>query len=106
MSDPKNIEKLLSDMQERELPKGYDDRFYAKMEREENPMAWIKNIFTFSIPTNLGMAAALGAALLVSLKFLKVTEPANNDDLAVNDEIDLLDDLDVLENWDDQEDNV
>ena len=104
MSDLKNIEKLLSDMQEKELPNGYDERFYAKMDRDENPMAWFKSIFSFSMPTNLGMAAALGAALFISLKFLKVTDADNSEDLAVNDEIDLLEDLDVLENWDDQED--
>ncbi len=106
MSDFKNIEKLLSDIPEKELPKGYDERFYAKMQHEENPVAWLKNIFSFSMPTNLGMVAGLAAVLFVALRISTKTNDQEDEAIAINDEIDLLDDLDVLENWDDKEENV
>lgn len=109
MSDQKNIEKLLTEIPEMELPRGYDERFYAKVEREEQSSIayFFKNFTLASLPTNFSMAAALGSVLLITFSILKsrnTNDPIN--EFAVNDEIDMLDDLEILEQWDDKEENV
>jgi hypothetical protein len=106
VTDKKNIEQLLAEMNDIELPKGYDERFYAKMEREENAFAWLKNIFSLESP-ELRWGLGLASLLVVSLSILKFKKYDDSvEQIAVNDEIDMLDDLDVLLEWDDQEENT
>ncbi len=101
MSDKKNIETLLQEMKEVDLPKGYDDRFYLKLERHENPL---RSLFEkLILPANLGWAASLASVLVVAWSVVKIRNEDEPSEVAINDEIDMLQDLDVLEEWNEEE---
>ena len=104
MSDKKNIEQLLNEMKELELPKGYDERFHAKIERVDNPLAsFLNKISIFNVPSNLGWAVSLGSLLLISLSILKIRKQNDVPEIAINDEIDMLENLEILEQWNEEE---
>lgn len=103
MSDKKNIEQLLSEMQEVKLPQGYDERFHARLEREEKPLGWFFDRFSILQASNVGWAATFASLFVVGWSIVKFTRKEEISDVAINDEIDMLDDLDVLENWNEEE---
>lgn len=103
MSDKKNIETLLQEMKELELPKGYDQRFHAKLNEAENPMGFLGKFSIFNIPSSVGWAATLGSLFLISFSILRIRKNQNVSDVAINDEIDMLEDLEVLESWNEEE---
>lgn len=99
--DPKNIPSLFREMEDHELPKGFDDRFAKKLDREQK--SWLQKLSLFSIP-NVGWAVGLVSVFAVSLKVVRSRKENAIPDFAIDDEIDMLENLDTLDEWNDQED--
>jgi hypothetical protein len=103
MSEDKNIEKLLREMGELELPKGYDERFHAKLDRIDQP--WGSHFINWIVkPAGIGWMASAASVLLVTLAVFRQRHDESGEDLAmIDDEIDMLDDLEILEHWNEEE---
>lgn len=95
--DPKNIPSLFREMEEHELPKGYDERFEKKLQKEQE--SWFQRISLFTLP-NLGWAAGLASLCAVSLKLVQSRKENIANEMEVDDEIDMLQNLDTLDEWD------
>jgi len=103
MSEDKNIEKLLREMGEHELPKGYDERFHAKLEKVDQPWGhqWMNWLIK---PAGIGWMATAASVFLVSISLVRQRNQNQEVSTAmIDEEIDLLDDLDVLEQWNEEE---
>lgn len=103
MSDEKNIRNLFQDMQELELPNGYDQRFHEKIDRHGQKKSLSDWLSFFNRSTQVGLGLSLGALAVAVWSVVKVKNENKVSEVAINDEIDMLEDLDVLEQWDEEE---